>query len=151
MHQRPNQRARPSPRKHSLEVTTCTKYSNIHPIIAYCSFIDLKRSSWPGWLTCSGWFTHNSSHPSAAGRALFCKCGFVQNGLPLWLLIALQVSLTFDLGTRLTIQRKQAIGGKLHLTQKQAVYEACAYEQARKSKRKLTSLSLYDHYSCFNE
>ena len=25
--------------------------------------------SWPSWLTCSGWFTHISSHPSAAGRA----------------------------------------------------------------------------------
>jgi len=25
-----------------------------------------KRLSWPGWLTCSGWFTHNSGHPSAA-------------------------------------------------------------------------------------
>ena len=25
--------------------------------------------SWPSWLTCSGWFTHISGHPSAAGRA----------------------------------------------------------------------------------
>jgi len=25
--------------------------------------------SWPGWLTCSGWFTHVSGHPSATGRA----------------------------------------------------------------------------------
>jgi len=24
---------------------------------------------WPGWLTYSGWFTHISGHPSAAGRA----------------------------------------------------------------------------------
>jgi len=23
----------------------------------------------PGWLPCSRWFTHNSGHPSAAGRA----------------------------------------------------------------------------------
>jgi len=27
-----------------------------------------ERLSWPGWLTCSGWFTHISGHPSAAGR-----------------------------------------------------------------------------------
>ena len=27
------------------------------------------RLSWPSWLTCSGWFTHISGHPSAAGRA----------------------------------------------------------------------------------
>ena len=27
------------------------------------------RLSWPGWLTCSGWFTHLSGHPSATGRA----------------------------------------------------------------------------------
>ena len=28
-----------------------------------------ERLSWPGWLTCSGWFTHISGHPSATGRA----------------------------------------------------------------------------------
>ena len=27
------------------------------------------RLSWPGWLTCSGWFTHLSGHLSATGRA----------------------------------------------------------------------------------
>ena len=27
-----------------------------------------ERLSWPGWLTCSGWLTHISGHPSAAGR-----------------------------------------------------------------------------------
>jgi len=26
-----------------------------------------ERLSWPGWLTCSGWFTHLSGHPSTAG------------------------------------------------------------------------------------
>jgi len=24
--------------------------------------------SWPGWLTCRGWLTHISGHPSAASR-----------------------------------------------------------------------------------
>ena len=28
-----------------------------------------KRLSWPSWLTYSGWLTHISGHPSAAGRA----------------------------------------------------------------------------------
>jgi len=28
-----------------------------------------ERLSWPGWLTCSGRFTRNSGHPSAASRA----------------------------------------------------------------------------------
>ena len=28
-----------------------------------------ERLSWPSWLTCRGWFTHISGHPSAAGRA----------------------------------------------------------------------------------
>ena len=28
-----------------------------------------ERLSWPSWLTRSGWLTHNSGHPSAAGRA----------------------------------------------------------------------------------
>ena len=40
-----------------------------HLIPAYYSFIDPERLSWPSWLTCSGWFTHISFHPSAAGRA----------------------------------------------------------------------------------
>jgi len=40
-----------------------------HPIIAYYSFNDLERLSWPSWLTCSGRFTHASGHLSAAGRA----------------------------------------------------------------------------------
>ena len=28
-----------------------------------------ERLSWPSWLTCSGWLTHISGHPSAAGQA----------------------------------------------------------------------------------
>ena len=28
-----------------------------------------EKLSWPNWLTCSGWFTHISGDPSAAGRA----------------------------------------------------------------------------------
>jgi len=28
-----------------------------------------ERLSWPSWLTYSGWFTHESGHPSAAGQA----------------------------------------------------------------------------------
>ena len=38
----------------------------------YYSFIRPRkdeRLSWPSWLTCSGWFTHISGDPSAAGRA----------------------------------------------------------------------------------
>jgi len=27
-----------------------------------------ERLSWPSWMTCSGWLTHISGHPSAAGR-----------------------------------------------------------------------------------
>ena len=38
----PNQRARPSPREHSPEVATDTRYSSRHPIAAYYSFIDLE-------------------------------------------------------------------------------------------------------------
>ena len=33
-----------------------------------------ERLSWPSWLTCSGWFTHFSGHPSAAGRATMDLC-----------------------------------------------------------------------------
>ena len=43
-----------------------------HLIPAYYSFYRHRkdeRLSWPSWLTCSGWLTHISGHPSAAGRA----------------------------------------------------------------------------------
>ena len=43
-----------------------------HLIPAYYSFYRPRkdeRLSWPSWLTYSGWFTHNSGHASAAGRA----------------------------------------------------------------------------------
>jgi len=45
------------------------KRSSGHPVTAYYSFIDLERMSWLSWLTCSGWFTHISGHPSATDRA----------------------------------------------------------------------------------
>jgi len=40
-----------------------------------CSSLPIYRSwkderlSWRSWLTCSGWFTHISGHPSATGRS----------------------------------------------------------------------------------
>ena len=43
-----------------------------HLIPAYYSFYrprEDERLSWPSWLICSGWLTHISGHPSAAGRA----------------------------------------------------------------------------------
>ena len=43
-----------------------------HLIPAYYSFYRPRkdeRQSWPSWLTYSGWLTHISGHPSAAGRA----------------------------------------------------------------------------------
>ena len=43
-----------------------------HLIPAYYSLYQPRkdeRLSWPSWLTYSGWLTHISGHPSAAGRA----------------------------------------------------------------------------------
>jgi len=43
-----------------------------HLIPAYYSFYRPRkdeRLSWPSWLTCSGWLTQISGHPSVAGRA----------------------------------------------------------------------------------
>jgi len=51
---------------------TLTIHGSTHLIPAHYSFIDPEKNetlSWPGRLTCSGWFTHNSCHPSAASRA----------------------------------------------------------------------------------
>jgi len=42
--------------------------SNCSLLLIYLPRKD-ERLSQPGWLTCSGWFTHISGHPSAAGRA----------------------------------------------------------------------------------
>ena len=43
-----------------------------HLIPAYYSFYRPRKNErlrWPSWLTYSGWLTHISGHPSAAGRA----------------------------------------------------------------------------------
>ena len=40
-----------------------------HLIPAYYSFYRPRKDERPSWLTCSGWLTHISGHPSAAGRA----------------------------------------------------------------------------------
>ena len=43
-----------------------------HLILAYYSIYRPRKNerlSWPSWLTYSGWFTHSSGQPSAAGRA----------------------------------------------------------------------------------
>ena len=42
--------------------------SNCNLLLIYRPRKD-ERLSWPGWLTCSGWFTHLSGHPSATDRA----------------------------------------------------------------------------------
>ena len=56
--------------KHSPDGTTRTRQYTSD--IAYYSIYRLQkdeRLSWPSWLTYSGWITHISGHPSAAGRA----------------------------------------------------------------------------------
>ena len=40
-----------------------------HLIPAYYSIYRTRKDERLSWLTCSGWFTHISGHPSAAGRA----------------------------------------------------------------------------------
>jgi len=40
-----------------------------HLIPAYYSFYRPPKDEMLSWLTCSGWLTHLSGHPSAAGRA----------------------------------------------------------------------------------
>ena len=42
--------------------------SNCSLLLIYWPWKD-ERLSWPGWLICSGWFTHLSGHPSATGQA----------------------------------------------------------------------------------
>ena len=71
LHGRPRtaNHTRPSPRKHSPDVTTPIEMAEPdYCLLIYRPRMD-ERLSWPSWLTCSGWFTHISGHPSAAGRA----------------------------------------------------------------------------------
>ena len=70
-HHRPNQ-----PHQAFTLVTFTSRHhskrSSGHPITAYYSIYRPRkdeRLNWPGWLTCGGWFTHISFHPSAAGQA----------------------------------------------------------------------------------
>ena len=59
-------------RKHSPDVATPSEVSDLRLprrlLLIYRPRKD-ERLSWPGWLACSGSFTHVSGHPSAAGRA----------------------------------------------------------------------------------
>ena len=66
----PINHTRPSPRKHSPDVTTPSEMAEPD----YCLLLIYrpqkdKRLSCPSWLTCRGWLTHISGHPSAVGRA----------------------------------------------------------------------------------
>jgi len=66
----PVNHTRPSLRKHSPDVTTPSEMAEPD----YCLLLIYRprkdeRLSWPGWLTCSGWFTNICGHPSAAARA----------------------------------------------------------------------------------
>ena len=59
-------------RKHSPCTWRHPNQGSRHLIAALLLIYRLRkdeRLSWPGWLTCSGWFTHIGGHPSAAGRA----------------------------------------------------------------------------------
>ena len=62
----------PFRRKRSPDGATLTEVpkqtSNYSLLLIYRPRKD-ERLSWPGWLTYSGWFTHVSGYPSAAGRA----------------------------------------------------------------------------------
>ena len=50
--------------------TTATEAADIQlQLTTHLSTRKDERLSWPSWLTCSGWFTHISDHPSATGRA----------------------------------------------------------------------------------
>ena len=42
--------------------------SNCSSVLIYRPWED-EKLSWLGWLTCNGWLTHISGHPSATGRA----------------------------------------------------------------------------------
>jgi len=55
-------------RKHSPDGTTPSEVAYIQLPLTYRPRKD-ERLSWHSWLTCNGWFTHISGHPSAAGRA----------------------------------------------------------------------------------
>ena len=66
----PINHTRPSPHKHSPDVTTPSEMAepDYRLLLIYRPRKD-ERLSWPSWLTCSGWFSNISGHPSAAGRA----------------------------------------------------------------------------------
>jgi len=66
----PINHTRPSPCKHSPDVTTPSEMAEPD----YCLLFIYRprkgeRLSWPSWLTCSGQLTHISGYPAATGRA----------------------------------------------------------------------------------
>ena len=62
-------------RKHSPDGATPAEVADIQlQLLLIYRLRKDERLSWPGWLTCSGWFTHISVHPSAASRAQDREC-----------------------------------------------------------------------------
>ena len=67
--------------RHHLGLSHCIRHhfglplpeTNLYICTKKVKFSHTRLSTQKGWrlswLTCSGWFTHNSGHPSAAGRA----------------------------------------------------------------------------------
>ena len=51
--------------------TRNNNHRNIQQTQKYRTQVNMhyERLSWPGWLTCSGWFAHYSGHPSAVSWA----------------------------------------------------------------------------------
>ena len=64
----------PSARKHSPDGTTSAEIAEPNYCLRLiCRPRKDERLSWPSWLACSGWFTHISGHPSAAGGAQYSE------------------------------------------------------------------------------
>jgi len=66
----PINHTRPSPHKHSPDVTTPSEMAepDCCLLLIYRPRKD-ERLSWSSWLTCSRWLTHISGYPAATGQA----------------------------------------------------------------------------------
>jgi len=107
----PLKHTRPSSRKHSPDVTTSSEMAEPdHCLLLIYRPRKDERLSWPSWLTCSGWFTRISGHPSATGRAKDSKSPPAKGRRSITVLYATMCPLQSNIASTFLVDAKELRG-----------------------------------------
>ena len=113
-----------------------------HLIPAYYSFIDPERLSWPSWLTCSGWRTHISGHPSAAGQAQDRESSPVRDRRST---TVPQHQLHISLAVLYSISKNGSVINNIQLTQNNNSFDRDSIQSLRRQTRMQVTAASHTH------